>query len=87
MKAINSIVVGLNHQTALVDVREKFSMTDQVMERVSNDLRKSGHIKEIAILNTCNRMEIYIISPKVDEAITILTEQLKTYSKLPAEEL
>ena len=59
------MVVGLNHQTALVEVREKFSMTDEVMGRISKDLRRSPLVKEVAILNTCNRLEIYIVSNKI----------------------
>jgi glutamyl-tRNA reductase len=63
----------LNHQTALVEVREKFSMTDEVMERISKDMRRSPLVQEIAILNTCNRLEIYIISDKVDETVDVIT--------------
>ena len=71
-KPLNTMVVGLNHQTALVEVREKFSMTDEVMERISKDLRKSPLVKEVAILNTCNRLEIYIVSHKIDETVDVI---------------
>ena len=62
-------------------------MTDEVMERISKDMKKSPLVKEIAILNTCNRLEIYIISDKIDEAVDVITDQLRTYSKLSADEL
>jgi glutamyl-tRNA reductase len=38
-------------------------------------------------LNTCNRLEIYIISDKIDETVDVITDQLRTYSKLSADEL
>lgn len=68
------MVVGVNHHTALVEVREKFSMTDQVMERISNDLKSKAAIDEVAILNTCNRLEIFVASPNVNEAVNIITD-------------
>ena len=70
----NTMVIGINHHTALVEVREKFSMTDQVMERVSNDLKSKACIDEVAILNTCNRMEIFVASPDINEAVSIITK-------------
>ena len=62
-------------------------MTDEVMARVSKDLRRCPLVKEVAIMNTCNRLEIYIVSNKIDETVDIITEQLMRYSKLPADEL
>lgn len=62
-------------------------MTDVVMERISNDLKKSPLVKEVAILNTCNRLEIYIVSDKIEETVNVITDLLRTYSRLPEEEL
>lgn len=44
------------------------------MERISNDLKKTPLIKEVAILNTCNRLEIYIVSNKIDETVDVITD-------------
>ena len=49
-------------------------MTDVVMERISNDLKRSPLVKEVAILNTCNRLEIYIVSDKIEETVNVITD-------------
>jgi glutamyl-tRNA reductase len=55
----NLICVGLNHQQAPVDLRERIAFSG---DRLSDALQKAvleEHIEEAAILSTCNRIEIY----------------------------
>lgn len=49
-------MVGLNHQTADVELREQF-FTDQV-ELLLKELSRLG-LREAAVLFTCNRIEVY----------------------------
>lgn len=53
------IVIGLNHRTASVELRERMAFsTDQACE-ASEQIRTRGVAKEIVILSTCNRTELY----------------------------
>ena len=42
------------------------------------------HIQEVAILSTCNRLEIYIVTPETEQGIREVNQFLSEYSKLPA---
>ncbi len=53
------LVVGLNHKTADVEVREKLAFTGAKLEEGVSGLRKIPEVKEVALLSTCNRVEIY----------------------------
>lgn len=60
------IVVGINHKTAPVNIREKVAFAPEQMGHALNDLKSSESLKEVAILSTCNRTEIYAIEPQQD---------------------
>lgn len=53
------IALGLNHQTAPVDIREKVAFSPVQMNDALQQLSAQPGIHEAAILSTCNRMEIY----------------------------
>ena len=55
------IVVGVNHQTPL-EIREKISLTQRQIMTKSEDVLTAG-FTEVMILSTCNRTEIYALSP------------------------
>lgn len=60
-------VLGLNHKTAPVEVREKLAFPAEGVAKALEALRSRAGISEAAILSTCNRVEIY--SCGEDEAI------------------
>ena len=51
---------GINHRTASVDLRGKLSFSPALMEKVLQDAQSILHVREITILSTCNRTEIYL---------------------------
>jgi len=53
------IVLGVNHQTASVDVRERVAFESQSMAKAMRDARKLSGCRGVAILSTCNRTELY----------------------------
>ncbi|MBD3648931.1 MAG: glutamyl-tRNA reductase [Pseudomonadales bacterium] len=53
------LVVGINHNTAPVALREKVAFAPEHLGDALHDLKSTGGLKEIAILSTCNRTEIY----------------------------
>ncbi|MEH1890993.1 MAG: glutamyl-tRNA reductase [Nostoc sp.] len=81
---MNIAVVGLSHKTAPVEVREKLSIPEPQIESAIAHLVSYPHIDEVAILSTCNRLEIYIVTSEADQGIREVTQFLAEYSKLPA---
>lgn len=57
---MNLILIGINHKTAPVSVREKFSFTKKHLDESLEKLQYSSFIHGAVILSTCNRTEIYI---------------------------
>ena len=53
------VLVGLNHRTAPVEVRERVSFTIEQAKRASEELRARGLLEETLVLSTCNRSEVY----------------------------
>ena len=66
---MNIAVIGLSHKTAPVEIREKLSVPDPQMEAAIQNLCDRTHIQEATILSTCNRLEIYIVSPTADRPV------------------
>ena len=60
---------GINHRTASVDLRGKLSFSPALMEKVLQDARSILHVREITILSTCNRTEIYLYGDVGDHHI------------------
>lgn len=67
-------VVGINHNNTPIEIREKFSFTDTMKIESGNTLL-DGSIKEVIIMSTCNRSEIYIASENIGESI----EEVKSF--------
>jgi glutamyl-tRNA reductase len=58
------VLVGLNHRTAPVEVRERVSFTVEQARRAADELRSRGILEETLVLSTCNRSEIYGVPPE-----------------------
>lgn len=79
---MNIAVVGLSHKTAPVDVREKLSIPETLYERAIAQLCTCPHIEEVAVLSTCNRLEIYLVTSETEQGIREVTQFLSDHSKL-----
>ncbi|WP_182187530.1 glutamyl-tRNA reductase [Pectinatus frisingensis] len=54
-------VLGLNHKTAPVNIREKFSISSESVIEGLHHIDDYGNILEAVVLSTCNRSEIYAV--------------------------
>ncbi|WP_414754957.1 glutamyl-tRNA reductase [Anabaena sp. CCY 9910] len=84
---MNIAVVGLSHKTAPVEIREKLSIPEPQTESAIAQLTSYPHIDEVAVLSTCNRLEIYIVAGETDHGIREVTQFLSEHSKLPVHSL
>lgn len=75
-------VVGLSHRTAPVEVRERLSIPEQVMEESLQTLRADAQVLEASILSTCNRLEIYTLLRSPEQGITAVGSFLSRHSGL-----
>lgn len=65
---MNILVVGLNHKTAAVEVREKLAFEGKRLEEGLLGLRGLSPVNEAVVLSTCNRVEMYVNVKDAEEA-------------------
>ena len=65
---MKTVVIGLNHKTADVDLREKLAFNGPKLEEGIRQIRALPEIKETIIVSTCNRVEIYLTVKDVAKA-------------------
>ena len=51
--------LGINHHSAPLAIRERVAFNAEKLHQALGDLTRSQPVKEVAILSTCNRTEIY----------------------------
>jgi glutamyl-tRNA reductase len=56
---MNIVLLGLNHKTAPVELRERLAIGPQQLEQATRSLLQSPGVLEGMILSTCNRVELF----------------------------
>lgn len=79
------LALGINHKTASVEVRERVAFAPELLAEAMNGAAEFADLKEIAILSTCNRTELYCSS--AIEGSRALLEWLGEYHDLDPDEL
>lgn len=79
------VAVGINHKTAPVAVREKISFNPDRLSVALKEMLLAVQCREVAILSTCNRTELYIVQDG-DFKLTQerLVQWLESYHNVPA---
>ena len=76
------VLVGLNHHTAPIEVRERLAFPEAGLRSAAATLRRQSGVHEAAILSTCNRCELYAsVSSPADGAA--LSRFLSQYHSVP----
>jgi len=77
------VLVGVNHKTATVNLRERVAFSPQEAREAAGRLCQRGILTEALVLSTCNRSEVYgVRSPSEDDG-SALEEFLASYHGLP----
>ena len=62
-------LIGLNHHTAPLAIRERVAIAAEAVSSALTTLRQSGAADEAAILSTCNRTELYVSGDSADAVL------------------
>src|SRR3954468_23014971 len=81
------LLLGLNHTTAPLEVRERLAFDADQQRRAVAMLRERFPNCEVVLLSTCNRVELYVARevhghPRADEMAAFLAE----FHGVPAEQ-
>lgn len=80
------LVIGVNHKTATVEIREKLAFNGPKLEEGVFGLRKVPEVKEAAVLSTCNRVELYTCASKGGSAADHIKDFLSAFHGLPRQD-
>ncbi|MGQ9836632.1 MAG: glutamyl-tRNA reductase [Cyanobacteriota bacterium] len=80
-------VVGLSHRTAPVEIREQLSIPEMEVGETIQQLRAYPHIEEAAILSTCNRLEVYIVTSEMESGVQQTMQFLAESKGIPLAQL
>jgi glutamyl-tRNA reductase len=64
------VLIGLNHKTAPVEIRERFNIVCVDSKGPLSDFAQIRLLRESFYLSTCNRMEVLFTTPRLDEGIS-----------------
>ncbi|MDR3031621.1 MAG: glutamyl-tRNA reductase [Kitasatospora sp.] len=81
------LVVGLSHRTAPVGVLERAALTGDSPTRVLHEAAASATVGEAALVNTCNRIELYADVDKFHAGVAELSQLLAGHSGVDLDEL
>ena len=79
------LTLGLNHQTAPLEIREQAAVTVEHLENALQDLMQRPGIEEATLLSTCNRTEVYCRQEQINASS--LLNWLSEYHDWPRAEL
>lgn len=71
--------LGLNHHTAPLAIRERVAFQPERLDQALHELTGSERVREVAILSTCNRTELYFAAEEPQQA----ADWLAGYHQLP----
>lgn len=68
------LLVGLNHQTASVEMRERVAFDAEQARGAADELLSRGILEETLVLSTCNRSELYGVPPESAQDCAVAME-------------
>jgi glutamyl-tRNA reductase len=65
---VTVFVAGLSYRTAPVDVREQLAVEEDKLREMLRELADGGTFRELVVISTCNRVEVYGVADVPGEA-------------------
>ena len=81
------VVVGLNHKTAPVELREKLHFPSETIENPLKRVTSLLQVSEGMILSTCNRVEVVAVTKDILEGIEEIRNFLSSYHDISMSQL
>lgn len=81
------VVIGVNHRTAELAMRERLVATSDQLPKLLHGLTSRQNISEAVVLSTCNRTEVYAIAERFHGAYADIRDFLCELGGLAPEDL
>jgi glutamyl-tRNA reductase len=79
------LILGVNHKTADVDLRECLAFSDDQIKSALLSLQRQPAISEIVLLSTCNRVEMIFTATDPEKALSEVKTFLAEFKNIPAD--
>ncbi len=80
---IDIILLGLNHKTAPVELRESLAFSKDETIAALEVIQKDPSVREVILFSTCNRVEILMVAENISNAIEAAKLHISEYKKVP----
>ena len=80
------VLLGINHKTAPVELRECIAFSDDESINALQTLRRQQNIKEVLLFSTCNRVELLFVTDDKARTIPSAKEFIADFNKIPLED-
>ena len=81
------VVIGVNHRTGPLSVLERLTIAPDDVAKSVVRLAARDDLREVAVLSTCNRIEIYAVAERFHGAYADIRDFLCEVGDVPADEL
>lgn len=76
---MNIQMIGIDHSTAELKIREQFSFTTLQAERAMQKIAMQPGIRGCVLVSTCNRMELYVSTEACEIRMPALLEKIRPF--------
>ncbi len=83
---LDIILIGLNHKTASVEIRECLGFSGEDQDMALEKLNALEAVREVLLVSTCNRVEVLLTSTATKEAVAAVIDFLADYNNVPVRE-
>jgi len=80
------VLIGINHKTAPVELRECIAFTENESESAVRELAGKAPIKEVLLFSTCNRVEVLVVTTDYTAAVDVTKNYIAEANKIPRHE-
>jgi glutamyl-tRNA reductase len=77
------ILLGINHKTAPVEIRELIAVSKEESAELLDILKESPSVNEVIIFSTCNRIEFLMVANDKRDAVEKAKKDLSEFKKVP----
>ena len=80
------ILVGINHNTAPVELRECIAFSKEESATAVQTLLRHPDLNEVMLFSTCNRVEVLLATDQKPQAISTTKEFIADFNKIPLDQ-
>ncbi len=80
------LLIGLNHRTAPLGLLERMTVSPAALPKALHDLSRRPHLREVVVLSTCNRTEVYVAAERFHDAYAETRDFLAEHAFLAPED-